>query len=48
MIVEQLDLEKAYNHVTWSFSLGAMYIMGFGPHMFYKHIFCLGKILHLM
>ena len=33
MIMVQLDLEKTYNHVNWSFLSGVMYNMGFGPRM---------------
>ena len=38
----QLDLEKACNHVSWSFVSGLMHIMGFGPWMS-RLIFLLGQ-----
>ena len=31
LIMVQLDLEKAYDHVNWSFVYGLMHTMGFGP-----------------
>ena len=33
MVMVQLDLEKLYDRVNWSFLLGMMCNMGFGPHM---------------
>ena len=33
LIMMQLDLEKAYDHVNWSFVSGLMYTMDFGPRM---------------
>ena len=33
LIMVQLDLEKAYNHVNWSFVSWLMHTMGFRPHM---------------
>ena len=33
MITVQLDFEKAYDPVNWSFLTCMMYNMGFGPHM---------------
>ena len=38
----QLDLEKAYDHVNWSFVYGLMHTMGFGPRMS-RLIFLLGQ-----
>ena len=42
MVMVQLDLEKAYDHVNWSFLSGVMYNMGFGPRMC-RLIFLLGQ-----
>ena len=42
MIMVQLDLEKAYDHVNWSFVSGLMHTMGFGPRMS-RLIFLLGQ-----
>ena len=39
MIMVQLDLEKAYDHVNWSFISRLMHTMGFGPRL----IFLLGQ-----
>ena len=33
LIMVQLDLEKDYNHVNWSFVYGLMHTMGFGPRI---------------
>ena len=33
LIMVQLDLEKAYDHVNWSIVFGLMLTMGFGPRM---------------
>ena len=41
MIMVQLDLEKAYDHVNWSFLSCVMYNIGFGPRMC-QLIFLLG------
>ena len=38
----QLDLEKDYDHVNWSFVSGSMHLMGFGPRMS-RLIFLLGQ-----
>ena len=32
LVMVQLDLEKAYDHVNWSFLSSVMSIMGFGSH----------------
>ena len=42
LIMVQLDLEKAYDHVNWSFVSGLMHTMGFGPRMS-RLIFLLGQ-----
>ena len=42
MVMVQLDLEKAYDHVNWSFLSSVMYSMGFGPRMC-RLIFLLGQ-----
>ena len=42
LIMVQLDLVKAYNHVNWSFVSRLMHKMGFGPRM-YRLIFLLGQ-----
>ena len=42
MVMVQLDLEKAYDHVNWSFLLGVMYNTGLGPHMC-QLVFLLGQ-----
>ena len=42
LIMVQLDLEKAYDHVNWSFVSGLMHTMGFGPRMSHL-IFLLGQ-----
>ena len=39
LIMVQLDLEKAYDHVNWSFVSGLMHIVGFGPRM--SRLICL-------
>ena len=33
LIMVQLDLEKVYDHVNWSFVSGLMHTMGFEPCM---------------
>ena len=33
LIMVQLDLEKAYDNINWSFVSGLMYIVDFGPRM---------------
>ena len=42
LIMVQLDLEKAYHHVNWSFVSRLMHTMGFGPCMS-RLIFLLGQ-----
>ena len=42
LIMVQLDLEKAYDRVYWSFVCMLMHTMGFGPHMS-SLIFLLGQ-----
>ena len=42
MVMVQLDLEKAYDHVNWSFLSCVMYNIGFGPRMC-QLIFLLGQ-----
>ena len=42
LIMVQLDLVKAYNHVNWSFVSRLMHKMGFGPRMS-RLIFLLGQ-----
>ena len=42
LIMVQLDLEKAYDHVNWSFVSRLMHTMGFGPRMS-RLIFLLGQ-----
>ena len=41
-LMVQLDLEKAYKHVNWSFVSRLMHTMGFGPRMSHL-IFLLGQ-----
>ena len=45
VIMVQLDLEKAYDHVNWSFLPHVMHSMGFGTHMS-RLIYLLGKMQH--
>ena len=40
----QLDFEKAYDHVNWSFVSRLMHTMGFGPRMSHL-IFLLGHVV---
>ena len=42
LIMVQLDLEKAYDHVNWSFVSALMHTMGFG-HRMSRLIFLLGQ-----
>ena len=42
VIMVQLDLEKAYDHVNWSFLSHVMHNMGFGPRMS-RLIYLLGQ-----
>ena len=42
VIMVQLDLEKAYDHVNWSFLSHVMHSMGFGPRMS-RLIYLLGQ-----
>ena len=55
MIMVQLDLEKVYDCVNWSFILGLMHTMSFGSFMFLQvvennlekgmHLWCSDYIL---
>ena len=47
LIMVQLDLERGYCHVNWSFVYGLMHTMGFGLRMS-RLIFLLGQVSRLM
>ena len=42
LFMVQLDVDKAYDHVNWSFVSRLMHTMGFGPRMS-RLIFLLGQ-----
>ena len=51
MIMVQLDLEKAYDHVSWSFVTRLMHTMGVGPRMsrlIFSHSLTLLFFFHLI